>query len=103
MILTLFLPMLLISLFISGVYWIDAERIDKLSVIAGLLLATYSFQQVFRQQIPVIPDTTLGDKHIYSTIIFVLLGMADGLFDIKDQHDHRLPWFILAAIFPVYV
>ncbi len=42
-VLTLFIPMGLIMLFIGFLFWTNIEKNDKFAIIAGLLLATYSF------------------------------------------------------------
>jgi len=78
---TLFLPILILTLLQCLVFFSSGSQNDKLANCATILLAILSYQQVFRLSIPVIPETTLGDEHVYSSLIVTVITAIDSFLE----------------------
>ena len=73
--------MLILTLMQVLVYLSSGSQNEKLMNCSVLLLACLSFQQLFRQQIPLLTEKTLGDELVYSFLIMTIFTTIDAFFE----------------------
>jgi len=105
---SLFLPMLILTVMQGIVFFSEGTQNEKLANIATILLAILSYQQVFRASIPVIPDTTLGDKYVYSSLVITVFAAFDAYFNGNksvnfEENLVRLCLFGTCTLYTLYV
>jgi len=104
---TLFLPIMILTMMQSLVFFSNGSQNEKMANCATILLAILSYQQVFRLSIPVVPETTLGDEHIYSSLIVTVITAIDAFLegnnDVNPSGIGRLLIFAGLFLYPLYV
>jgi hypothetical protein len=54
--------------------------------------------------IPVIPETTLGDEHVYASLIVTVFTAIDAFFEGNESEGIlRLVLFACISVYPLYV
>lgn len=103
---SLFLPMMILTLMQVLVCLSSGSQNEKLMNCSVLLLACLSFQQLFRQQIPLLPEKTLGDELVYSFFIMTIFTAIDAFLE-GNEGDGALSYLlrtillVAASLYPV--
>lgn len=84
---THFFPLFVLTILQALVYFSDGTKSDKLGNVATILLAILSYQLVYRQSIPVIAKTTLGDKHVLASLSITLVAAIDAFVNGKKESE----------------
>lgn len=105
---TLFIPMVIMTIMQILVFFAQGSQIMKMACVLLIFLAMISFLQVFRATIPVYPETSLGDKIIYASLLMTVFTAIDSFLDMGNSDSTfvlilRIVLLVAASLFPLKV
>jgi hypothetical protein len=90
-----FFPLFFLSVLQLVLFWMNWANSDKLAICATILIGILSYQLVFRQNYPVTPETTLGDKHVFSSFASSFITALDAFVGMSSSEK---TWVIIVKV-----